>query len=151
MARKVERIDAKRLYCDDLKEISEIAKILSVPEKTIYRWASEGSWDKEREEIRTTSSSAVKQMLRAAAGRLTDMVEEIKVNKKINPSEVYALRQLILSAKSLQKEVDMLGNILLAVQELTEFIAERDTEILETIRPLLAEFGPYISKKYGKR
>lgn len=156
MARKLDRMDAKRLYCEEMKEIPEISRQLNVPEKTIYRWKSEDlerdvDWDKEREEIRMTSFSAVKQMLRAAVARLSTMVAEIERDQKINPSEVYALRQLILSAKSLQREVDALGNILLAMTEFTEFLSEREPELLDKLHPYLLEFGEAMKKKHGRR
>ncbi|MCL5266685.1 MAG: DUF1804 family protein [Bacteroidetes bacterium] len=156
MAHKLERIDAKRLYCEENKDIIEIAKLIDVPESTVRRWKSEdgaagNDWDKEREEILTTSFSAVKQMLRAATSRLASMVTEIQTTNKINPSEVYALRQLILSAKSLQKEIDNYGNIILAMTEFTEFMAERDHEELERLQPFLSEFGSLMSKKYRRK
>ncbi len=79
------------------------------------------------------------------------MVTEIQTTNKINPSEVYALRQLILSAKSLQKEIDNYGNIILAMTEFTEFMAERDHEELERLQPFLSEFGSLMSKKYRRK
>ena len=156
MAHKLARIHAKRLYCEETKEIPEIAKLIDVPESTVRRWKSEDAaagndWDREREEILTTSFSAVKQMLRAATSRLASMVTEIQTSNKINPSEVYALRQLILSAKSLQKEIDNYGNIILAMTEFTEFMAERDNEELQRLQPYLSEFGSVMSKKYRRK
>ena len=156
MAHKIARIDAKRLYCEENKEIPEIAKLTETPESTVRRWKSEDAaagndWDKEREEILTTSFSAVKQMLRAATSRLATMVGEIERDHKINASEVYALRQLILSAKSLQREIDNYGNIILAMTEFTEFIQERDPQELQRLQPYLSEFGAAMSKKYRKK
>ena len=51
MARKLDRIEAKRLYCEEKKEVKEISRLLSVPEGTIYSWkgadAEKGNdWDK---------------------------------------------------------------------------------------------------------
>jgi len=156
MARKLERSDAKRLYCEEMKEVPSISTMLNVPEKTVYRWKTEDKdegpdWDKEREEIRMTSSSASKQMLRAVVTRLTSMVGEIAESGKINPSEVYALRQLLKSAKEINKDVDALGNILLMVQELTDFLAERDHGMLQQLHPYIVEFGNEMSKKYGRK
>ena len=156
MARKIERLDAKRLYCEELKEIPEISKMLNVPEQTVYRWKTEDKeqgtdWDKEREAIRNTSYSAAKQMLLALNSRMTKMVEEIKTSGKIDGSEVYALRQLILSIKSMEKNVDSLGNIMLAMNEFTDFLSQRDQKILQDLSPYLIEFGNEMSKKYGRK
>jgi transposase len=156
MARKLERHDAKRLYCEELKEIPEISKMLNVPEKTVYRWKTEDKeegtdWDKEREEIRMTSFSAAKSMLRAVVTRLDSMVKEIGETHKINPSEVYALRQLLKSVKEIQKDVDALGNVMLMMQEFTDFLAARDPDMLQKLHPYLVEFGNEMSKKYGRK
>jgi hypothetical protein len=156
MAHKNERIDAKRLYIEEKFDISEISKRINIPEATIYRWKADDlkagcDWDKNREEIAMTSFSAAKQMLAAVVSRMTAMVDEIKTDHKVNPSEVYAIRQLILSAKALQKEVDNLGNILLATQEFTDFLAESNYDLLKQLEPYIIEFGSTMSKKYGKR
>lgn len=156
MARKLERLDAKRLYIEEKKEIPEIAIMLNVPEQTIYRWKlddkEQGSdWDKEREEISMTSFSAAKQMLRALNSRLAAMVGEIEKEKKINPSEVYAMRQLLKSVKEIEKDVDKLGNILLAMEEFTDFLANRAPDLLRTLHPYLIEFGNDMSKKHGRK
>jgi transposase-like protein len=152
MALKVERLQAKQLYIEEKKTIEEIAKLLpNVSIQSLYRWCSEENWDREREEISTTSYSAMKSMLRTAVARMMEIEKDIKKDGKINSSEVYALRQLILSAKSLQKDVDNYGNIILTMQEFTDFLAERTPEILKQLEPYLIEFGNTMSKKYGKR
>lgn len=130
--------------------------MLNVPEKTVYRWKSEDGrrgidWDQQREAIRMTSFSAAKQMLSAVVARLNSMVEEIKTSGKINPSEVYALRQLLKSVKEIQKDVDKLGNILLAMEEWTDFLSMRDPELLQKLHPYLIEFGNEMSRKHGRK
>lgn len=156
MARKLERLDAKRFYVEEKKETAEISKLIQVPEGTIYRWKEEdkakgNDWDAEREAVAMTSFSAAKQMLAAVVTRMTAMVGEIQKDNKVNSSEVYAIRQLILSAKALQKEVDNLGNILLAMQEFTDFMVDREPELLKKLEPFLIEFGNTMSKKYGRK
>ncbi len=156
MARKIERIDAKRLYTEELKEIPEISKQLRVPEKTVYRWKYEdlqkgSDWDKEREQLRTTSTIASKKIDRVAFVRLEKMLDEIAAGAKINPSDVYALRQLILSANAFRKGEDKLGDILLMVNELINFTSERYPDKLESMQELLTEFGDAMRDQYGKR
>ena len=78
MARKLERIDAKRLYCEDRKEIPQISKELNVPEKTLYRWAKDDKWDEQREAMRATSVSAIKQMMSLATAGMQEIVKDVK-------------------------------------------------------------------------
>lgn len=152
MARKIERMDARRLYCEELKEIPEIAKQLGVPEQTVYRWRSDDKadgtdWDSTRESMRMTSFSAYKQTMKMAVDKLTS----IAASGEIDPKQADAIVKIIKAAKSLYKDVDSLGNILLAMGDFTEFLQERDQEILEKLQPYLIEFGSVMQKKYGKR
>ncbi len=152
MANKVARIEAKKLYLEENKSLEEIVKILpEISISSLYRWKAEENWDKEREEVALTSFSATKQMLAVVVQQMQKMLEDIKTTKKINPSEVYALRQLMKSAKELQKDVDNYGNIILATQEFTDFLSERDSDMLQKLHPFLIEFGNAMSKKYGKK
>lgn len=152
MARKIERIDAKRLYCEELKEIPEIATVLNTPEKTIYRWKSDdkekgSDWDREREEIRNTSFTGYKKTLKIAI----DMIDKMATSGEINAKDADAVQKVVKAIKSLYKDVDSLGNILLAMSEFADFLAERDPETLSRLNPYLMEFGQVMSKKYGKR
>ena len=152
MAYKDEKLEAHRLFVEESKSVEEISKLMpKVAIQSIYRWCADGGWQKEKEEISLTSFSAVKSMLQAAVSRMGTMVGEIQRDGKINSSEVYGLRQLILSAKSLQREIDNLGNILLAMGEFTAFLSEREPDLLKKLEPYLIEFGGTMSKKYGKR
>ena len=152
MARKMERLDARRLYCEEIMSIGEIAKRLMVPENTVYRWKSEdaergNNWDSERETLRLTSFSAYKQAVKIAVDRLTAMA----TSREFNFKDADGLTKIIKAAKSLYRDVDSLGNIILAMNEFTGFLAERSPETLESLQPWLNEFGQVMSKKYAKR
>ncbi len=152
MARRLDRVDAKRLYCEELLDVAEISKRLNVPDKSIYRWKQEDAdqgtdWDKERESMRMTSFSAYKQALKIAIDKLTGMATSGVIDVK----EADALTKVIKSAKSLYKDVDVLGNILLAMSEFADFLSERSPDTLDSLRPWIAEFGQVMSKKHGRR
>jgi len=156
MARKIERIDAKKLYIEELREMAEISKRITVPVKTLYRWKSEDlekgdDWDKEREKIHTTSNFSVNKFSRVLLDRLAKMLDEIAAGAKIDPSAVYAMRQLILSVNSFKKKEDKLGDVLLMVKELVDFITERYPEERERLHPILTEFGEEMGKKFGRK
>lgn len=144
---RIEKSDAKRMYCEEGILIPEISKRLNVPEKTLYRWREEDKWDQEREAMKMTSFSAYKQTLKIAIDKLTS----IALSGQIDVKEADALTKIIKSAKSLYKDVDTLGNILLGMSEFADFLQERSPETLDKLQPWIAEFGQTMSKKYGKR
>jgi hypothetical protein len=47
--------------------------------------------------------------------------------------------------------VNAYGNILLMVEEFTQFLAERDSEMLEKLHPYLIEFGDVMARKFSKK
>ena len=107
MARKLERIDTKRLYCEDLKEIPQISKELNVPEKTLYRWAKDDKWDEQREAMRATSVSAIKQMMSLATAGMQEIVRDVKADglKALDSQKVFALSKLIRDGKTLSRGI----------------------------------------------
>lgn len=150
MARKIERLDAKRLYCEELKEIPGIAVLLNVPEKTVYRWKAEerekgSDWDKEREEIRNTSFSGYKKTLKLAI----DMIDRMAATGEISTKDADAVQKIVKAVKSLYKDVDNLGSVLLMMNEFSEFLSEREPDLLEKLQPYIVEFGTAMSKKFG--
>ena len=152
MARRLERLDAKRLFIEERIEIPEISKRLNVPEKTVYRWKQEdrdagADWDQDREQVVMTSLSAYKMTLKIAI----DQLKAVASSGEINVKNADAIVKMIKAAKSLYKDVDNLGNILLAMTEFTEFLAERDPEILMKLQPYLSEFGTTMQRKYTKK
>lgn len=135
------------MYCEEGLLVPEISKRLNVPEKTIYRWKEEEAWDRDREAMKMTSFSAYKQTLKIAIDKLTS----IALSGQIDVKEADALTKIIKSAKSLYKDVDVLGNVLLGMSEFSDFLQDRSPETLEKLLPWITEFGQVMSKKYGKR
>jgi transposase-like protein len=151
MARKLERLEAKRLYVEEGEEIKTIAAKLNVPDKTLYKWKDEDGWDDERKENTMTSASAVKQSYRAAISAMEKITKEFETTGKLNSADVQNARMLIKNAKELQRDVDMLGNIFVAQREWLQFAQERDPDLVQRMLPYLNEFKDEMKKKYGKR
>jgi hypothetical protein len=148
MARKVERITARQLYIEENKSIEDIKKLMpDVAESTLYRWCTDENWDQQREEISTTSFGALKQSMIIANKQLQQMA----ASGKIDPAVLDAVSKLAKFAERMDKNVNAYGNILLAMQEFTEFLSDREPELLKKLEPFLIEFGSTMSKKYSKR
>lgn len=146
-----DRTEAKRLYIEENVGIAEISKRLDIPEKTLYRWRNDEKWDEEKEDIANTSTNAVKQSYRAAIAAMEKITKDFEAGGTLNSADVQNARMLIKNAKELQKDVDMLGNILIAQREWTQFLQERDPELLQKNLPYLLAFKDEMKKKYGKR
>jgi uncharacterized protein YjcR len=144
MARNNDRLNAKRLYIEENKEISDIALQLDVPEKTVYRWRAEEGWDKDRETMKLTGVSAYKNMMLIAVRQL----EEMATSGEIDARKADALNKVIKAAKSLSKDIDKRGNILLGVGEFVTFMREEHSEFLMTLVPYLTEFGTWVKHRY---
>lgn len=154
MAYDVERVKAKQLAVEEGKSMDEIcAAFPHVSPATIYRWKAEDQWDKEREEISMTSFHAMKQMLAAATTGLEEVAKDLKAHgmSGFDSQKSFALLRFLKDVKSMQKDIDNYGNIILTMQEFTSFLSERDPDALRNIQHLLIEFGSVMSKRYGKK
>ena len=94
-----------------------------------------------------TSFSAYKQAIKIAVDKLSAMAASGEIDFK----DADGLTKIIKAAKSLYRDVDSLGNIILAMNEFADFLAERSPETLDELQPWIAEFGQVMSKKYSKR
>jgi hypothetical protein len=147
MSHKIERIEAKRLYLEENLSLEDIQKRMpQVSIASLYRWSAEEKWDAEREEVALTAFSSHRTILKM----ITKKLDEIAKSGVIYPSESDSLTKLAKTVKTLFRDIDSYGNIILAVGEFTEFMAERDQELLDKLHPYLIEFGNAMSKKYGK-
>lgn len=147
MSHKIERIEAKRLYLEENLSLEDINKrIPQVSLASLYRWSAEEKWDAEREEVALTAFSSHRTILKMISNKLN----EIAKSGVINAGDSDSLTKLAKTVKTLFKDVDSYGNIILTIGELTEFLQDRDQELLAKLHPLLIEFGNLMSRKYGK-
>jgi len=147
MAYKVERIEAKRLYLEENMALEDIQKRMpQVSVASLYRWCAEEKWDAEREEVALTAYSSHRKLLKM----ISDKLDAIAKSGIIDSSESDSLTKLAKIVKTVFKDVDSYGNIILAIGEFTEFLSERDKDLLDKLHPYLIEFGNAMSKKYGK-
>jgi transposase-like protein len=149
MARNFDRLRAKQLYIEETKGVKEIAALLGVPEKTIYRWRDDAKgtpedWDKDREIVQLTPLAASKRMLILAIKKLDEMVATGSFDSK----SADAFAKTVKSVRTLQKDVDIPGNILLGMNEFIEYLREHHPDRLEGIEDLVIEFGSAVRKKY---
>ena len=82
---------------------------------------------------------------------MIDKLSAVAAAGTVDAREADSIVKMIKSAKSLNKDVDSLGNIYLAIQEFVDFMDERDSEMLKKLQPYLTEFGNAMSKKYGRK
>lgn len=144
MAYTVEKLKAKQLYTQEGKTIKEIAIVLGLPEKTIYRWKDKEDWDKDREALHLTGITTMRETLAHIINELRNIV----VNKEAPPGKADELYKLYKMTKDMNKGIDARGNILLGMNELVEFFRTNHPEFLSDLEPYLVEFGSWVKRKY---
>jgi len=146
MAHTTERLAAYQLFVEEGKSLKDIAAQIGVSEKSLYRWKEEDKWDDDRKTLQLTGSTALKSTLIIAVKKM----EEMATSGDIDPKAADAIVKIIKAARSLSKEIDTRGNIMLGLREFTEFIRVEHPEHLSMMQSLLAEFGTWIKRKYPK-
>ncbi|TAK51459.1 MAG: DUF1804 family protein [Bacteroidetes bacterium] len=144
MAYSKERLEAKRLYVEEGKSVKEISTTINVPEKSVYRWSLDDGWEKERETMAMTGVSALKNMLLIAVRQLQEMAS----GGEIDARKADAIMKVVKAAKSLGKDLDKRGNILLGISEYVEFLRTEHPDTLVEMQPYLVEFGNWVKRKY---
>jgi transposase-like protein len=149
MARDIDRLQAKQLYTQDGKTIKEISIVLGVPEKTIYRWKQESDgtdddWDAIREVLQLTGVSAGKNVIALAVKKLSEMA----ASGEVDAGKADAIIKIVKVARSLLRDIDKRGNILLGLNEFIEFLRESHPEQLDALQPYIIEFGSWVKRKY---
>lgn len=144
MAYSEERIRSKRLYVEEGKSIKEISTMEGINEKTLYRWREEEEWDNDRETMQFTGVAAYKHMMAMAVKKL----EEMAKTGTINPKDADAFMKIVKGARSMAKDIDKRGNILLGLGEFIQFVRENHPDFLGELQPRLSEFGTWVKRKY---
>ena len=149
MARDIDRLKAKQLYTEEGKSIKDISIVTGVPEKTIYRWKQEADgtdddWDTTRETLQLTGVSAGQSMIALAIKQL----KEMSVSGEIDARKADAFTKIVKSARSLLRDIDKRGNVLLGLNEFIEFLRESHPDQLDALQPYIIEFGSWVKRKY---
>ena len=138
------KLEAKRLFIEEGRSVKEICAQFGLNEKTVYRWRDEEGWEKDRETISLTGVSTLKQSMLLAVRAMEKMVQAGEINAR----DVDAIMKLIKGAKSLSRDIDKRGNIMLGLSEFVEFMRENHQENLQGLQLFLVEFGNWVKRKY---
>ena len=170
MARKLERSDAKMLYCQEFKEVPEISAILTVPEKTVYRWKAEDKeqgtdWDKDRESFRRTPQARAQEIFAASINQFNELIDQMKRDGKIDSQALFAVNKSLETFERMMKGQHMYPYILMMVSELTDYLTgeqatitvkckecslSAEVDLLQELVPYLKAFGEAMAKKYRR-
>lgn len=139
-----EQREAEKLYLNG-KKVKEIAIVLGCDPRKIYSWIKKFRWKERLVQIEKTPEYIQGILLL----KLADEVEGLTNKKGISTVEADKIVKIVSSIKSLRKESDMLGNILLAQIEFTNFLSETAPKLLTKLQEHLGSFTNRMVKKYG--
>lgn len=118
------RRQAKDLYCRNLLQQQEIAKLLKVTEKTIGRWKREDEWERGRAAYTTTKESELRRLY-AQLAAINQEIEEGKGFADTRQADVIA--KLSSAIKTLENDAGVAATIEVAMQFL-DWLKVRDID-----------------------
>ena len=160
---------AERMYTEDQRSLTEISEAIGIPLQTLSRWKAKLHWDdKKRSAIKTPIVLA-----RQLMGMLTEKVERLMQGKskksqvkcqkcgaefeveseeraEVTARDTDEIRKLVKSIREIGGDQDMLGSILISMNEFVDFMKPRDPALLNQMQEHLVEFGETMRRKYGR-
>lgn len=139
-----EQRQAEKLYLNG-KKISEIAAVLGCNPRKIYTWIAKFGWKERRVQIEKTPEYIQGVLLQ----KLAQEVEGISRKTGISTVDADKIVKIVSAIKSLRRETDKLGNIILTMTEFMGFITGKDRKLADRISNYLGEFTQEMVEKYG--
>ena len=136
---------AKELYCVEGKKVKEIAKILNIPTKTLYKWKLSDEWDNALKQ-----AGNVGMALELQKQFMEEVKNAIDENRLAEPKTADALYKTSkLMEKLLPKKV-MLANIYNMLEDITNYIKTLGNDkFMNYWTTFLPEISDFLRKKYN--
>lgn len=137
---------AERMYVEDQRTLTEIAESIGIPIQTLSRWNKKLGWEEKKRSAITTPIVLARQLMQM----LTDKVDKLIAAGTITARDTDEVRKLVKSIREIGGDQDMLGSILIAMNEFVDFMKPRDPDLLAKLQEHLVEFGETMRRKYGR-
>lgn len=137
---------AERMYVEDQRTLTEIAESIGIPIQTLSRWNKKLGWEEKKRSAITTPIVLARQLMQM----LTDKVDRLIAAGTITARDTDEVRKLVKSIREIGGDQDMLGSILIAMNEFVDFMKPRDPDLLGKLQEHLVEFGETMRRKYGR-
>ncbi len=137
---------AERMYVEDQRTLTEIAESIGIPIQTLSRWNKKLGWEEKKRSAITTPIVLARQLMQM----LTDKVDRLIAAGTITARDTDEVRKLVKSIREIGGDQDMLGSILIAMNEFVDFMKPRDPDLLGKLQEHLMEFGETMRRKYGR-
>lgn len=147
MAHKKEtREFCKQLYLIDGKSIDEISRVTQIPYRTILNWRKKESWDSQ---LRTGN---IELSLHFEKELITVINKAIEDNTLSDPKIADTISKLQKVANSLRPQRQILGNLLLFIEELANYASNaNDAAFLRGVQKHLPSIADHIKDKYQQK
>lgn len=139
-----EQRQAEKLFLAG-KKVSAIATVLGCNPRRIYTWIKKYRWKERRAQIEKTPEYIQGVLLK----KLAEEVEGLANKRGISTVEADKIVKIVSSIKSLRRESDKLGNIILTMTEFMGFISAKESKLADRISEHLGEFTKEMVEKYG--
>lgn len=136
--------EAEKLYLSD-KKVKEIATILGCDARKIYYWINNYGWKRQRAQIKKTPEYIQGILIE----KLVEEADALKKKTGLSTVDADKMVKIVSAIKSLRRETDKLGNILLSMTEFMRFISGKDKKLADKISTYLGAFTNEMVEKYG--
>jgi len=132
---------AEQMFIRQGKGINEIAGILGIAASTVSRWAKKRDWEERRVEVQNSTLYISEKLLKLLA---TDVMGL----NTLDNSSIDRITKAVKSIKSLNTQVDILGNTITVMEQLGNFLSVKHAKLFGAFQEVLPEFLVYMREKY---
>lgn len=137
----------RRRFVEEGQHLSDIAREMKIPLKTLYRWKKQNNWDNDLN-LRIAGKIALARELEL---KYAEKIQAALDNNTItDPKTADSLAKLLKVIKDLRPEREMLSNIYALLKDLTDYIKHTGDDIFaKKFQKYLPDIANYLREKYG--
>lgn len=87
--------EAERLYVIEQMTISEIARRLSLGEKTVWLWKEEGRWEEKKQQFISSKQGFHEELYEFSRLLMKNVREDMEAGKQVDAGRLYTLGKMI--------------------------------------------------------
>jgi transposase len=136
-----ERARARDLVVHSGFSIQQAADSLNVHRNSVGKWAAEGKWEQQREEVITTPIGIAEELKKEVRYALAEMAAKREQGRTVSDALIIRLERLARALSKLYNDADSPGTSLVALRDFTRYLTRiKAFEALQALEPYLEDY-----------
>jgi len=135
---------AEKMFIREHRTGQEIAEALGLHPSTVSRWKDAYKWDERRRDLQASVQTISEKLMHL----LAKDVEKLENADGLDPATWDKINKAVKSIKSLDKEVDILGNTIIVMEHLITYLGMKHGALQRQFQEVLPDFLIYMRETF---